>query len=138
MAAGSTYPANVEDGSGEVRIEGFVEFADSSNQPQPASNPITSGSLPTQSISSGTAFQPSATNAQTLAIAATYDASSADATCKIELSPDNSTFTTLATVTIPHATVPASGLILLHVVPVPQAWYCKVTLTHVTVTAVKY
>jgi len=36
MAAGNTYPAAMEQGDHSVRIEGFLEFTDSGNQPAPS------------------------------------------------------------------------------------------------------
>jgi hypothetical protein len=61
-----------------------------------------------------------------------------DATCKVELSPDNSTFSTLATTKIPNATNPANGEVQLVSVRVPAAWWVKLTLSHVTVTSATY
>lgn len=101
-------------------------------------NPVTSGSLPTVSLSSGTAAQVVATRDATLALALTFDASAADATAKIELSPDNSTFSTLATCKIPNATNPSNGEVWLVTVPVPAGWYVKVTVSHVTITSATY
>jgi hypothetical protein len=99
---------------------------------------ITSGALPTVSPSSGTALQVSTARDVTLALALTYDASAADATCKVELSPNNSDFSTLATTKIPNATNPANGEVQLVSVRVPAAWWVKLTLSHVTVTSAVY
>lgn len=101
-------------------------------------NPIVSGALPTVSPSSGTALQISTGRNVTLALALTYDASAADATCKVELSPDNSTFSTLATTKIPNASNPANGEVQLVNVPVPAGWWVKLTVTHVTITSATY
>ncbi len=43
MAQGSTYPAQVQDDNGEVRLDGNLVFLDSTNQPAPSSNSIVSG-----------------------------------------------------------------------------------------------
>lgn len=135
---GNPYPADVLREDGSVDRDGFVTFTDPSNQPGPGPNPITSGALTAQAITTATAFQPSTTRGVTVAIAASFDAASTDATMKVELSPDDTTFTTLATVTVPHATQPVNGLVELYTLPVPMGWWVKVTLTNVTVSAVKY
>ena len=124
----STLAATFIDENGVDRLDGTITTR----------NPIASGALPTVTLSSGTAAQVATGRNVTLALALTFDASAADATAKIELSPDNSTFSTLATCKIPNATNPASGEVELVTVPVPAGWWVKVTVSHVTITSATY
>ena len=102
------------------------------------SNPISSGSLPTVSLSSGTAAQIAAGRNATAALAITNDGTNNEATCKIELSPDNSTFSTLATISYAAAVNNTGAIVYLQTVPVPAGWYIKVTVAHAAITSTTY
>lgn len=124
----SSVAAHFLDDNGSDRLDGTLVTY----------NPVTSGALSTVSLSSGTAAQVVATRNATLALALTFDASAADATAKVELSPNNSDFSTLATCKIPNATNPSNGEVWLVTVPVPAGWWIKVTVSHVTITSATY
>ena len=76
----------------------------------------TSGSLPTVTVTSGTALQIDATQDRHLCVE-----TSTAGTVQVELSPDNSTFTTLFTKTV----AATDGI----QVDVPARWYVKLTAT---------
>ena len=101
-------------------------------------NPIASGALPTVSLSSGVAAQVSATRNVTAALLVTYDATNNVASCKVELSPDNSTFTSLGTASLAAAVNNTGAIANLINVQVPAGWYIKVTLVHATLTSTTY
>jgi len=97
-----------------------------------AANPIASGALPTVAPVSGTAFQCSTTRDVYLTVPFTGDATNNAATCKVEVSPDNVTFSTLNTVSI-AAALNLTGAIDLSVdCIVPAGWRVKLTATHGT------
>jgi len=101
-------------------------------------NPLTSGALPTVSLSSGTGAQVSTSRNVTAALAITNDATNNAATCKVELSPDGSTYSTLATVSYAAAVNNTGAIVYLQVVPVPAGWFIKVTVAHATITSTTY
>lgn len=101
-------------------------------------NPIVAGALPTVALSSGTAAQVSATRNATAAILYTLDATNNVATVKIELSPDNSTFTSLGTISFAAAVNNTGAIALIATVPVPAGWYIKVTVVHAAITSTTY
>jgi hypothetical protein len=139
MAVGSSYPAEFADLSGKVEVAGTVNFTDSSNQPSPSTPPITSGTLPNLgSWVSGTAKVNPVTRAITATVEVVTAGTNTVATCVIALSPDNTTFTTLAT---PGAVAAQNntGVTTTAVqVRIPQGWYIKLTLANVTVAASVY
>lgn len=101
-------------------------------------NPLTSGALPTVSLSSGVAGQVSTTRNVTAAMLVTFDATNNVASVKVELSPDNSTFTSLGTASIAAAVNNTGAIANLITVPVPAGWWVKVTLVHATLTSTTY
>lgn len=97
-----------------------------------ATSVITSGALPTVSPSSGTAFQCSTSRDVFLNVPVTFNPTAgAAATCKVELSPDNVTFSTLSTESIP-AGITFDGTVDSVRLLVPAAWYVKLTTTNAT------
>ena len=137
MAVGSTYPAAFFDLNVQPRLEGTIQFTDSTNQPN-VPNPITSGALPTVSLSSGTGAQASTSRNVFSVTPVTYDASNNAASCKVELSPDNVTYSTLVTLSL-AAAVNNTGAIVDSVnVPIPAGWYIKLTATHATLGTTTY
>ena len=137
MALGNAYPAEIIDNNNQARVGYQIQFTDSTNQPN-VPNPITSGALSTVQLVSTTGAQVSTSRNVSTQTPITYDASSADATLKVELSPDNVTYSTLGTITVPHATQPVAGLIELLSLNVPTGWYVKLTATHATIGATTY
>lgn len=140
MAAGSSYPVDIlNPEQTEVKQSGVVSFTDSSNQPSPAAPPITSGTLPnTGAWVSGTAKVNPVSRSITVNVEVVADGTNSLASCVIALSADNSTYTTLATPSV-AAAINTSGAITQAVpVRLPQGWFIKLTLTHVTVAASIY
>jgi hypothetical protein len=118
------------DNDGVTRIVGTATGA--------MTQPIKAGALPTAAFVSGAGLQVDPNYDRRVTIPVTYDASAADATCKVEISPDGVTYSTLVTVTIPHATLPAAGLILPLHVTLPAGWYAKLTAVHATLGTATY
>lgn len=138
MAAGSTYPADITTPDGQVREGGFIQFTDSANQPQAGANPVTSGALSTQAIVSGTAVQLSASRQVTGYSVFTGDATNNVATCTVALSPDNSTFSTVAVLSLAAAVNNTGAVAIPLTVVVPQGWYVKYTAVHGTAGTVTF
>jgi hypothetical protein len=91
-----------------------------------------SGALATVAPVSATAFQCSVTQDVTLVVPVTYNPGVATpATCKVEVSPDNVTYSTVLTITQPVGTV-FDGSIEPVTLLVPAAWYVKLTATNAT------
>lgn len=90
---------------------------------------ITSGALPTQQFVSGTAALLNASQDVEVHTPVTFNPGAATvATCKVELSPDNVTFSTLVTWTEPVGVV-LDGTIHDVSVRVPAGWYLKLTVS---------
>lgn len=130
---GNPYPATVQDSGGMQRLDGSVTFTDGANQPGGGPNPVTSGALPTVTLVSGTALQVSTVRTKTVALFYTLDATNNVATVKVELSPDNTTFTALATISFAAAVNNTGAITDLVDVQVPQSWWIKVTVVHATI-----
>lgn len=93
---------------------------------------ITSGALPTQQLVTATAAQVSTTCDVEVHTPVTFTPGVATtALCKVELSPDGTTFSELCTYTYPVG-VAFDGSILDVVVRVPAAWRIKLTVTNAT------
>jgi hypothetical protein len=60
------------------------------------------------------------------------------ASCVIAISPDNVTYTTLATPSVAAAINTSGAITVASMVTLPQGWYIKLTLTHTTVAASIY
>lgn len=90
---------------------------------------ITSGALPTVSLASGAAWQNTTGRDVDTYTAVTYNSLIAtNATNQIQLSPDNSTYSTLTTVTKPVG-VAFAGEVGMEHVRVPAGWWLKMTVT---------
>ena len=101
-------------------------------------NPITSGALPTATLSSGTGAQISTSRDTNVAVLYTLDAANAVATVKIELSPDGTTYTSLGTISFAAAVNNTGAIAELATFKVPAAWYVKVTVVHAAITSTTY
>jgi hypothetical protein len=96
------------------------------NQLSPAGT-ITSGALPTVQLVSGTAAQiNTGRDVETHTPVTCTPTAGASATCAIAISPDDTTFSTLVTLTVP-AGVALDGFILDARARVPAGWYLKLT-----------
>ena len=141
---GQTFNANIDDSTGLIRVEGSVAFTDS-NATSPAAlnatspvGTITSGALPTVSLSSGTGAQVSTSRDVNAYIALTADATNNAATAAIALSPDNTTYSTLATISLAAAVNNTGAIVQMATVRVPAGWYLKVTVSHYAITSTTY
>lgn len=143
MAAGSSYPVDILNAEQtEVKLSGVVSFTDNTKQPVSPSNPITSGTLPnTGAWVSGTAKQNPTSPARqiTVYVEVVGDATNNAASVTIAISPDNTTYTTVATPSL-AAAVNNTGAITLDVpVTLPAGWWIKLTIgAHATVAASIY
>jgi hypothetical protein len=124
----STVAASFLDDNGVDRLDGTITTR----------NPLVSGALPTVSLSSTTAAQVSTTRNVTAVVAITNDATNNAATCKVELSPDNSTFSTLLTVSYAAAVNNTGAIVYPLTIPVPAGWWVKLTVTHAAITSTTY
>ena len=96
---------------------------------------ITAGALPTVGTTTGNAFQASSTRAVTVMVPITYTPTAgAAATAVIAVSPDNTTFTTVSTNSVPAGTA-LDSFVLVTPIPLPTGWYAKVTVTNATIPA---
>jgi hypothetical protein len=110
---------------------------DSTNQPASNQNAVTSGTLVSLSAwVSGTAKQNPNAYATTVVVATTGDATNNAATVAIALSPDNTTFTTVGTVSIAAGINNLGALTVLNSILLPTSWWIKLTIgAHATVAA---
>jgi hypothetical protein len=139
MATGSTYPAQLQQLDGTVVRAGQIVYTDSTNQPNPSTPPITSGTLPnTGAWVSGTAKVNPVSRAITVAVEVVTAGTNTIATCVIAISPDNSTYTTLATPGASAAQNNTGATTTAVTVPLPQGWYIKLTFANCTVAASVY
>jgi hypothetical protein len=108
------------------------------NQVSPAGT-IVAGALPnTGAWVSGTAKVNPVARDITVYVEVVGDATNNAASCVIALSPDNSTFTTVGTPALAAAVNNTGAVTQVVPVRVPNGWYIKLTLVHVTVAASIY
>jgi hypothetical protein len=140
MAAGSSYPIDIlNPEQTKVEMSGVVTFTDASNQPAPAAPPITSGGLPNLGAwVSGTAKVNPVTRSITATVEVVTAGTNTIATCVIALSPDNATYTTLATPGAVAAQNNTGATTQAVQVRIPQGWYIKLTFANCTVAASIY
>lgn len=138
MATGTSYSADIIDANGLVARGNILQFLDSTQQPQPASNPVTSGALSTKTFTTTTGAQVSATQQVTLYIVVTGDATNNVASTVVALSPDNSTYSTVQTVSLAAAVNNTGAIGLPVTLVVPLGWYVKFTTTHMTLGTATY
>lgn len=100
---------------------------------------IASGALPSFGAwASGTAQQNPVARQISVPLQMTSDASNNIATCAVAISPDNVTYTTVATVSVAAAINNLGALALLSNVTLPNAWYIKVTFSRIAVATSNY
>lgn len=139
---GQTYNMDLRNSDGTIIARtGEIEFT-ASNATTPAAlnatspvGTITSGALPTVTLTSTTGAQVSTARDVNLYVPLTGDATANAATCKLELSADNVTYTELTTVSLASAVNNTGAIVQLVTVRVPAAWYVKLTTSHMTIGA---
>lgn len=100
---------------------------------------IVSGTLPQlASWVSGTAQQNPVARSIVVPLVCTCDATNNVATVAIALSPDNVTFTTVATSSVAAAFNTSGAMGFPMSVVLPAGWWVKLTLTHTTVAQSSY
>jgi hypothetical protein len=114
-------------------------ISDRNQQVRIDSGGIVSGTLPQLGAwASGTAQQNPTSRSIVVPLAVTGDATNNIATCAIAVSPDNVTFTTVATASF-AAAVNNTGAIAVPVnVVLPAGWWVKLTLSHTTIATSSY
>lgn len=139
---GQTYNIRIlnADGTYASRVGGLTYTDSSATTPAAlnATSPVgtvTSGALSTVTLTSTTGAQVSTTRDVNLYALLTADGTNNAATCKIELSPDNSTYTELGTVSLAAAVNNTGAIAQLATVRVPAGWYVKLTTSHMTIGA---
>ena len=85
----------------------------------------------TVTLSSGTGAQIDTNSDRETYTPVTFNAAAADATCAVAISPDNTTYTPLGTIT--HKSGLANGEIELIPVYVPGGWYLRLTAVNATI-----
>ena len=132
----ATSPAEIIDLNSEVKTIGTILFTGQLAAAGAVLNPVTSGALSTKTLSSTTGGQLSATrDVDSLTILTLTPTGGAAATVLVELSPDNSTYSTLITITDP---ISGPVVILPLSVHVPAGWYLRLTSTQATIGATTY
>lgn len=100
---------------------------------------ITAGALPnTGAWVSGTAKQNPVARQVSIALEIVTDGSANAATCAVAISPDDTTFTTIATPGASVAVNTVGAVTLLSTVTLPAGWWIKLTLAHCAVAASVY
>lgn len=139
---GQTYNVNLfnQDGTLETRT-GRINYTDSAATTPAALNAtspvgtITSGALPTVTLTTATGAQVSTARDVNLYVPLTADATNNAATCAVALSADDTTYTTLTTVSVAAALNNLGALVQLVTVRVPAGWYVKLTTSRMTIGA---
>ena len=91
-----------------------------------------SGALPTVQLVTATGHQVDASNDRRVVTPVTLTPTAgAAATCLVEVSPDNTTYSPLGTETVPLGTALDSFIRLIEI-PLPTGWYIRLTVTHGT------
>ena len=125
----TVYPANMENTDGSVRLQGELEFTSATNQPQNNANPIASGTLPQMAAWVSTTAQqnPVGRNIR-IALAVTSDATNNAATVAVAISPNNTDYTTLCTISVAAALNNLGAVTLHDNVDLPYNWWIKLTI----------
>jgi hypothetical protein len=143
--ATTSYTATFADNNSESRLTGQLTLTDSAaalptdfallNQLTSALT-VTAGALPQLAAAwvSGTAKVNPVARQIVIPLAITTDGTNNAATCVVALSADDSTYTTLATVSVAAAINNLGAVTLLSSVTLPAGWYIKLTLSRTTVT----
>jgi hypothetical protein len=147
--ATTTYTAHFLDDNGTDRLDGQLVLTDAAaaaptdfallNQLTSALT-VTAGALPQLAAAwvSGTAKVNPVARQIVIPLEITADGTNNVATCAVAISADNSTYTTVATVSLAAAVNNTGAITLLSSVTLPAGWYIKLTLSHTTVTQSYY
>jgi hypothetical protein len=139
------YTAHFVDDNQTTRFDGTLSMTDAAaaapgdfallNQLTSALT-VTAGALPQLAAAwvSGTAKVNPVARQIVIPLAITTDGTNNAATCVVALSADDSTYTTLATVSVAAAINNLGAVTLLSSVTLPAGWYIKLTLSRTTVT----
>lgn len=140
----TTVAANLESVTGSIRESVALEFTDAAaaqpalvNQVSPKGT-VTSGALPTVQLVSATGAQVSTSRDVETHTLVTADATNNAATVVVALSPDNTTYSTLYTLSLAAAVNNTGAIALPLAVRVPAGWYIKMTATRFTLGASTY
>lgn len=140
----TTVGANLESVTGSIRESVALEFTDAAaaqpalvNQVSPKGT-VTSGALPTVQLVSATGAQVSTSRDVETHTLVTADATNNAATVVVALSPDNTTYSTLYTLSLAAAVNNTGAIALPLAVRVPAGWYLKMTATRFTLGASTY
>lgn len=134
-------PANVSSNSGSLNLadgglaaNNVVADGNISQFLGILTTPQTSGSLSTTTFVSGTGHALTVWDSDvTLYVPWTTDATLNVATLKVELSPDNTTYSTLTTLSVAAALNTIGALTQLLTLQVPHGWFVKLTAVHCTI-----
>lgn len=107
------------------------------NQVSPVGT-IVSGALPTQQLVTTTGAQISTTRDVDTYTLLTSDATNNIATCTVALSPDNVTYSTIATPSVAAALNNLGAIAIPITVRVPAGWYIKLTSTRFAISLTTY
>jgi hypothetical protein len=107
---------------------------------------ITSGALPDTGAWTSTTAKQNPTTVTTpardvtIVVEVTSDGTNNAGTCAIAISPDNVTYSTVGTVSVPAGVNNLGAVVEVVPVPLPKDWYIKLTFTatRITVAASKY
>lgn len=98
----------------------------------------TAGALPTVLFVSGIGAQVDTTADRQVSVPITYNPTGvATATCKVEISPDNVTYSTLSTETEP-AVASLAGTVRSLSLMIPAGWWVRLTVTNALISAATY
>jgi hypothetical protein len=144
-----SYSTHIVDDNGETRLDGTATITGAA-----ATSPgdlaalsqltsaltVTSGTLPQLAAAwvSGTVKQNPVARQIVIPLAVSGDATNNVATCAVAISPDDSTYTTVATISLAAAVNNTGAITVLSTVTLPAGWFIKLTLAHTTVTQSYY
>jgi len=138
----SSCPVEIIDNASEVKMIGTALFTGAVNATAQVTGvgaklaAVTAGALSTASLSSTTGAQLStARDVDSVTALTLTPTGAAAATVLVELSPDNSTYSTLLTITDP---ISGPVVIIPLTVHVPAGWYLRLTTTNSTIGTTTY
>jgi hypothetical protein len=143
------YAATFVDNNSESRLTGTLSITDAAataatdfallNQLTSALT-VTAGTLPQLAAAwvSGTAKVNPVARQIVIPLAITGDGTNNAATCAVGISPDDQTYTTVATVSLAAAVNNTGAITLLSSVILPAGWYVKLTFAHMAVSQSYY
>lgn len=128
----------VQMNSGTYAPKASPTFTVLATSPAWATTAITSGALPTATLSSATGAQLSTARDVDSATPITYDGTLNVGSVAVALSPDNSTYSTLYTESLAAAVNNVGAIVLPVNLHVPKSWYVKLTVVHASIGTTTY